>query len=234
MKPWKNFLVACILLGLLTGCSVKQDLIAPSPVNRDPIISPPASRDPVIPPPANQELIILLLDPDGKVGTIQVTTGGGSHVLDKPGYGTQVEDFSKSPTTPKPLDESEIMSVFGPALSSQPDLTGRFASFLLHFESDTSKLTHESKKVLREIVRTIKNLKSNEVYVVGHTDRVGTEEYNTKLSSRRANFVRDQLVSNGVKSSTLFVSFHGEAMPVVKTQDEVAEPLNRRVEVIIR
>jgi outer membrane protein OmpA-like peptidoglycan-associated protein len=83
-------------------------------------------------------------------------------------------------------------------------------------------------------VRTIKNLKSNEVYVVGHTDRVGTEKYNIELSSARANFVRDQLVSNGVKSSTFFVSFHGEAMPVVKTEDEVAEPLNRRVEVIYR
>ena len=50
MKPWKNIFVACILLGLLTGCSVKQDLVAPSPSNRDPII----------PPPANQKLITLL------------------------------------------------------------------------------------------------------------------------------------------------------------------------------
>jgi outer membrane protein OmpA-like peptidoglycan-associated protein len=83
-------------------------------------------------------------------------------------------------------------------------------------------------------VRASKNLKTTEVYVVGHTDRVGTEEYNMKLSSRRANFIRDQLVSKGVNSSILFVSFHGEAMPAVKTQDEVAEPLNRRVEVMIR
>jgi len=50
MKPWKNIFAACILLGLLTGCSVKQDLVAPSPSNRDSII----------PPPANQKLTTLL------------------------------------------------------------------------------------------------------------------------------------------------------------------------------
>ena len=89
-------------------------------------------------------------------------------------------------------------------------------------------------EVLSKIVRTINNRKSNEVYIMGHTDRVGAEEYNMRLSSMRANFVRDQLVSSGVKSSTLFVSSHGESMPVIKTEDEVAEPLNRRVEVIVR
>ena len=224
MKPWKNLFVSWILLGLITGCSVKQDLIAPSTSNQDPII----------PPPANWEFIVLLPGPDGKVGTIQVTTGGGSQVLDKPGYGTQVEDFSKPPTTPKPLDESEIMSVFGPALSCLPDSTGLYISFLLYFENDTSKLTPEAQKVLLEIVRTIENRKSKEICVVGHTDRLGTEAYNRGLSSRRANYVRDQLLVNGVKSSALVVSFHGEAMPLVNTEDEVAEPMNRRVEVIVR
>jgi len=224
MKPWKNFFVAYILLGLLAGCSVKQDLIAPSPSNRGPII----------PPPANQELIVLLLDPDGKVGTIQVTTEGGSHVIDKPGYGTQIEDCNKPPTASKPLDEGEIMSVFGPALSAQPDSTGRFISFILYFERDTARLTQESKNLLPKVLKTIKNRKSNEAYVVGHTDLVGTEAYNIELSSRRARRVRDLLISSGIKSSSLFVSYYGEARPLVPTNDEVSEPRNRRVEVIVR
>ena len=214
MKPWNKVFIACILLGFLMGCSAKKDLIVPSPSNR--------------------ELIVLLPDPDGKAGTIQVTTRGGSQTLEKPGYSTQVEEISKPPTALKPLDEDQITSIFGPALSGQPDLMGRFVSFPLHFESDTSKLKHESMEVLSKIVRTINHRKSNEVYIMGHTDRVGTEEYNMRLSSMRANFIRDQLVSSGVKSSTLFVSSHGESMPVIKTEDEVAEPLNRRVEVIVR
>jgi outer membrane protein OmpA-like peptidoglycan-associated protein len=63
---------------------------------------------------------------------------------------------------------------------------------------------------------------------------VGTELYNVKLSSRRAYYIRDLLVSSGIKSSDIDVSFHGETMPIVYTEDEVAEPLNRRVEVIAR
>jgi len=224
MKPWKNFFVACILLGLLTSCSVKQDLIAPSPSNRDPII----------PPPANQELIVLLLDPDGKVGTIQVTTEGGSQILDKPGYATEVEDLNKAPIVPHPVNENEIKEIFGPTLSAQPDLSDRFLLFILYFEHDTTKLTHESKNLLPEVLRNIKGRKSNEVYVVGHTDLVGTEVYNIELSSKRASYVRDLLVSKGIKAGALFVSYYGKSRPVVPTKDEVPEPRNRRVEVIVR
>jgi outer membrane protein OmpA-like peptidoglycan-associated protein len=214
MEPLKNVFIVIISLCLLAGCSAKKDLVVASPASR--------------------ELIVLLPNPDGKVGIIQVTTEGGSQVLERPGYVTQIEDISKPPTVPKPLDESEIVSVFGPALSGQPDSTGRYISFLLYFVRNTSNLTHESKQVLSEVASAIKNRKSNEVYVVGHTDRVGTEEHNRGLSSRRANHVRDQLVFRGIKSITLFVSFYGEEKPLVKTEDEVPEPLNRRVEVIVR
>lgn len=215
MKPWKSVFVACISLGLLTGCSTKQDLITRPSAN-------------------HRELIVLLPDPDGKVGSIHVTTKGGSQTLQIPRQSTQVEDFSKPPTVPKALNEGDIMSVFSPTLSGQPDPTGRYVSFLLYFESDTSKLTRESKELLPEIVRTINNRKSKEVYVVGHTDRLGTTAYNRGLSSRRANYVRDQLLSSGVKLGALVVSSHGEAIPLINTEDEVAEPLNRRVEVIVR
>jgi outer membrane protein OmpA-like peptidoglycan-associated protein len=204
MEPKNSILVALILLCLLAGCSAKRDLI------------------------------VLLPDPDGKVGVIRVTTKGGSQILDKSGYAVQVEDFNKPPTAPKSMAEDEITGLFAVALSAQPDLTGRFISFLLFFESDTSELTHESKELFPEVVRTIQNRKAKEIYVIGHTDRVGTELYNIKLSSRRAYYIRDLLVSSGIKSSDLDVSFHGEAMPLVTTLDEVAEPLNRRVEVIVR
>ena len=204
MEPRKSVFVPLILLCLLAGCSAKRDLI------------------------------VLLPDPDGKVGAIQVTTKGGSQILAKSGYAVQVEDFNKPPIAPRSIAEDEIAGVFGAALSAQPDLAGRFVSFLLFFVSDTTELIHESKDLLPEIVRTIQNRKPNEIYVVGHTDRVGTELYNIKLSSRRTYYIRDLLVSSGIKLSDLDVSFHGEAVPLVYTEDEVAEPLNRRVEVIVR
>jgi len=224
MKQWKILLVVFALLDLTVGCSAKRDVIVP----------PPESRNPVIASPTNRDLIVLLPDPDGKVGTIRVTTKGGSQTLDKPGHATQVEHVNEPSTDPKPLGEREIASVFGAALSAQPDLKARFVSFVLLFDRDTTNLTHDSKKMLPEVVRTIRNRKPSEVYVTGHTDRVGAEDYNLTLSSRRADTVRDFLVSTGVTSSALVVSFHGESMPWVHTEDEVAEPRNRRVEVIVR
>jgi OOP family OmpA-OmpF porin len=95
-------------------------------------------------------------------------------------------------------------------------------------------MAQESKNLLLQALKTIKNRKSDEVYVMGHTDLVGTDGYNIQLSSRRANYARDLLVSGGVKSSSLFVSYYGKARPLVPTKNGVPEPRNRRVEVIVR
>ena len=207
MGRWSNVLVVWIFFCLLTGCGAHR---------------------------AKRDLIVLLPDPDDKGGAITVTTKGGSQIIDKPGYATEVEDPNKPPTVPQSAEEKEIKDVFGPALAAQPDPAGRFVSFILYFEHDTTKLTHESENLLPEVLKTIKNRKSKEVYVVGHTDLVGTEAYNIELSSRRANHVRNLLVSSGIKSSALFVSYFGKAKPLVLTKDEVPEPRNRRVEVIVR
>jgi len=214
MRFLKVIFIVCILLFSLAGCSGKRDFVTPSHANRD--------------------LIVLLPDPDGKIGTIHVATKGGSQILNKSGYVVEVEDNYKLPNAPRPIEEKEMRDVFEPALSAQPDPPSRFISFLLFFENDTAKLTHESKDLVTEILRTIKSRKFNEVYLVGHTDLVGAEEYNNALSSRRANYIRDLLVSNGIKLNTLFVSYYGKARPLVPTKDEVPEPRNRRVEVIVR
>jgi len=207
MKKWSILLIGLIFFSFLTGCATHQ-------VKRD--------------------MIVLLPDPDSKVSTITVTTNGGSQVVDKPGYVVEIEDINKPPIAPKPVDENEINQVFGSALSALPDPSNRFLLFILYFEHNTTKLTHESKDFFPEILKNIKNRKPNEVYVVGHTDLVGTEAYNIELSSRRATYVRDLLVSNGLKPATFFVSYYGKSRPAVPTKNEVPEPRNRRVEVLVR
>ncbi len=183
---------------------------------------------------AKRDLIVLLPDRDGKGGVVTVTTQGGSQILDRPGYAIEIEDLNQPTIAPQPIDEKEIADIFGRTLSMLPDPASRLILIILYFEPDTTKLTHESKDLVAEILSTIKSRKSDEVYVVGHTDLVGNEAYNTGLSSRRANYVRDLLVSSGIKPNTLFISFYGKARPLVPTQDEVPEPRNRRVEVIVR
>jgi len=207
MRHWRNVLFVWIFLCFLTGCGAHR---------------------------AKRDLIVLLPDPDGKGGVVTVTTQGGSQILDKPGYAVEVEGINKPPIAPQPVEEREITDVFGPTLSMLPDPASRFILIILYFEPDTTKLTHESKDLVAEILSTIKIRESDEVYIVGHTDLVGNEAYNTELSSRRANHVRDLLVSSGIKPDALFVSFYGKARPLVPTQDQVPEPRNRRVEVIVR
>ena len=207
MRQWRNVLFIWVLFCFLIGCGTHR---------------------------AKRDRIVLLPDPEGKGGVITVTTQGGSQILDKPGYAIEVTDPDKPPTAPQPVKEKEITDVFGPALSAQPDPVSRFILFILYFEHDATKLTHESKDSLSEVLRTIKTRKANEVYVVGHTDLVGKETYNIGLSSRRASYVRDLLVSRGIKPNSLFVTFYGKARPLVPTKDEVPEPRNRRVEVIVR
>jgi len=207
MKKPSTFLIGLVFFSLLTGCARHQ---------------------------AKRDMIVLLPDPDGKVGTITVTTNGGSQVVDKAGYVIEIEEINKAPAAPKPVNENEMNEVFRAALSAQPDSSNRFLLFILYFEHDTTKFTHESKGLFPEFLKTIKNRKPNEVYVVGHTDMVGTEAYNIKLSSKRARYVKDLLVSNGIKPGTFFVSYYGKSRPVVPTKNDVPEPRNRRVEVIIR
>jgi outer membrane protein OmpA-like peptidoglycan-associated protein len=209
MRHWRKVLFVWIFLCFLTGCGAHR---------------------------AKRDLIVLLPDPDGKVGVVAVTTQGGSEILDKPGYGIEieVENLNKPPIAPQPVEEKEIADIFGPTLSMLPDPASRFILIILYFEPDSTRLTGESKDRVAEILSTVKSRKSDEVFVVGHTDLVGNEAYNTGLSQRRANYVRNLLVSRGIKPNTLFVSFYGKARPLVPTLDEVPEPRNRRVEVIVR
>jgi len=233
MNLRKSVILVLALCGFLPACSPSRDLVVSSPPPVPVVASPVAKQ---IPEEKNapQELIALLPEPDGKVGKIRVTAKGGSEVIDKAWFAVKVEDPGKASLIPQPMGKSEVQDVFGTALGAQPDLSNRFVSFSLWFESDKIRLTPGSKKALKEVVKTIKSRKSMEIYVTGHTDRVGTESHNLKLSSKRAFYVRDFLVANGIKSGTFIVSYHGEAMPLVYTEDEVAEPLNRRVEVFVK
>jgi OmpA-OmpF porin, OOP family len=70
--------------------------------------------------------------------------------------------------------------------------------------------------------------------VVGHTDRVGTVPYNDALSLRRAERVQAQLVQLGIPAAQIQAAGRGERAPLVPTEDEVAEPRNRRVEITVR
>jgi OmpA-OmpF porin, OOP family len=71
------------------------------------------------------------------------------------------------------------------------------------------------------------------IHVEGHTDNVGTAEYNLDLSLRRATAVRDFLVSQGVAAERLTVEGLGFARPVAENDTEAGRQKNRRVDLVI-
>jgi OOP family OmpA-OmpF porin len=69
--------------------------------------------------------------------------------------------------------------------------------------------------------------------VAGHTDSVGTDQYNQGLSERRANSVRDYLVEQGVRASRLTAVGYGENRPVATNDTADGRQENRRVELVV-
>ena len=106
--------------------------------------------------------------------------------------------------------------------------------FILFFRFESDELTDESRAVLPQVLRAVKNRPVPEVAVVGHTDTMGTAASNIELGLRRANAIRSVLIDAGVDAALIEATSHGEADLLVKTTDEVPEPRNRRVDITVK
>jgi OOP family OmpA-OmpF porin len=105
----------------------------------------------------------------------------------------------------------------------------------LGFAFDSAELNRSSRAALDKAVAVIRSHSSEvDLGIVGHTDSVGTEAYNQKLSERRAQAVVDYLVSQGIARGTLTASGKGEAEPVASNDTEEGRARNRRVELVVR
>lgn len=106
-------------------------------------------------------------------------------------------------------------------------------STVIYFPLNSYKLTDSALAALDELVKYVKSSGNVTVTINGHTDRVGTEDYNMELSLRRARYVAKALTTAGVSESIIKLFGFGETDPAVPTEDGVEEPKNRRVEIYI-
>jgi len=174
---------------------------------------------------------VLLPDPDGKVGQLEVSTSAGSQRLDKAWESTEVVSPDRIPGRPKIMDEKEVRAIFKDALEAQPQPP---AVFIMYFKRGSTEITNNSLQLMPEILEAIKSQKSNYVSVIGHTDTVAPIEYNRRLSLLRAKSVADILISRGVDRAIIEIESYGKEKLLIETPDGVAEPRNRRVEIIVR
>jgi outer membrane protein OmpA-like peptidoglycan-associated protein len=101
----------------------------------------------------------------------------------------------------------------------------------LKFDFDKAELRTENRELLSRIAGILLTSKDFSVSVYGHTDDVGTEEYNQNLSERRAKAVRDYLVEAGLDPAIVTMEGLGESQPLVPETTDVARAKNRRVEI---
>ena len=108
------------------------------------------------------------------------------------------------------------------------------AKFTLYFKTDRDELVAGSERIIEALFADIRSRSSYTVEVIGHTDRKASDAYNDKLSLERAMKVRAELVKRGADGTAIVTTGRGERDPIVATEDDVAEPRNRRVEVNVR
>ena len=109
-------------------------------------------------------------------------------------------------------------------------LVMNLGSNYLKFEFDKAELRPEDRELLSRIAGILMTSHDYTISVNGHTDDVGTDAYNQRLSERRAQAVRDYLVSAGLAPDIVSVEGHGKTLPLVRGTSEAARARNRRVE----
>ncbi len=141
------------------------------------------------------------------------------------------------PPTAAPAASGAAPAVTPPApAASAPAATPAVASKVTFaadafFDFNKSVVKPEGKAKLDDLVGKVKDINLEVVIAVGHTDSVGSDAYNQKLSTRRAEAVKAYLVSKGIEKNRVYTEGKGEKQPVADNKTAEGRAKNRRVEI---
>ena len=176
--------------------------------------------------PAPNETVVVVPAPDGHVGGVVVQRGDNRQVLDRAYAGIRSGETQVTQFPPE-----EVRRSFASTLQSLPP---RPATFLLYFVVGTDELTEDSKAELPKVLAALRDRPVPDVLVVGHTDTMGDLRANDRLSAQRAETMKQHLVQIGIPADRIQTAGRGERELLIRTPDNVDEPRNRRVEIIVR
>ena len=103
----------------------------------------------------------------------------------------------------------------------------------IQFEFNSTALTGDSQEGVDMLASFLENHPEIQVELAGHTDNVGADAYNLKLSEERAEVVRQALVEKGIAESRLTAKGYGSTRPLVPNDSDEHRAINRRTEMIV-
>jgi OmpA-OmpF porin, OOP family len=174
--------------------------------------------------------IILLPDPDGKVGAVVVHSASGEQTIDQAYAGVDVAQNGKIEATTD--SQQDVQARYRDLLAARPPRPMTFTLFFL-FDSAT-ELAPESPATVEKMKAVLANWPAPQVVVVGHTDLAGSQEFNDRLSMRRAQSAAAFLIKEGIPAKQIETAGRGKREPLVPTPDGVPNRMNRRVVITIQ
>lgn len=175
--------------------------------------------------------VLLLPEEDGSTGAVAVLESGGKAqetLLDRPNSRTRTS--GTRPAT-RAVDPAKIPRRDRALVDGLPPPPARFT---LYFYEGSTRLVPDSRPQLDALFAEILRRPGAEVQVTGHTDTEGSAEDNDRLSLARATEIRSALIAEGLGAEISSAVGRGERELLVPTADNIANPANRRVEVIVR
>ncbi|MFT4175079.1 MAG: OmpA family protein [Luteolibacter sp.] len=206
-------------------------------------------RDTYFPEPTLRQLLLgsesrayLCAEKGGLYAALYVTKGGWKRELKKNSpanktgadidlpIGTILIQLDLIET--KPMEEKMVL-VKAEEMENRISSAGRVALYGIHFDFNKADIKPESEPTLSEIVKLLKDSPSLKLLVVGHTDNVGTFDFNRDLSQRRAAAVVKELTAkHGIDPDRLTPHGASYISPVATNKTEEGKALNRRVELV--
>ncbi|MDR1678614.1 MAG: OmpA family protein [Prevotellaceae bacterium] len=118
-------------------------------------------------------------------------------------------------------------------LRRELELNGKLTMYGINFETGSATLKAESYPVLNEIVGLMKDFPTIKINVVGHTDSQGAHDLNVRLSTNRAESVKNYLIEKGIEANRLQAFGKGPDVPVADNSTQLGRAANRRVEFVL-
>ncbi len=175
--------------------------------------------------------LVLLPDDEGHQGSVAVLEAGGKPTEAVIAQGNSRTKLGDPTPSSQPLGEKGLKAQEAALLTSLPPPA---KSFVLYFDLGTVTPTSESQAVLTALRAEIASRSGPQVEVTGHTDTVGSEADNDRLSQQRAEEVLNWLAGQGFDRSLMSAVGRGERELKEPTVDNFSSAANRRVEVIVR